>query len=80
MPQSANVLEYVLKHYNTISYLPEIIMKENIHVKNKKIVLRYLKNDIDYMLYLVYKKQVEEEQKELLHEIRNFLIQEAISI
>ncbi len=80
LPQAANVLEYLLKHKNTISYLPEIIMKENIHVKNKEIVLRYLKNDIDYMLYLVYKKRVEEEQRELLHEIKTFLVQEAISI
>ena len=56
LPQSVNVLEYVLKHENTISYLPEFILKSNIHVQNGKLVVRYLEDDLACGFYVIYYK------------------------
>ncbi len=47
LPQSVSVLEYILQHDDTISYLPEFIAKNNLYVRDKKLVLRYLENDSD---------------------------------
>lgn len=56
LPQSVNVLEYVLQHENTISYLPEFILKSNIHVQNGKLVVCYLEDDLACGLYVIYYK------------------------
>lgn len=50
LPQSVNVLDYILQHENTVSYLPEIIIKNNVHVKNGRLVMRYGEEDAGYIL------------------------------
>ncbi len=62
LPQSVNVLEYVLQHENTISYLPEFILRSNMHVKNGKIVIGYLEQDLECALYFVYPRVIAEQE------------------
>lgn len=72
LPQSVNVLDYILQHENTVSYLPEIIIKNNVHVKNGRLVMRYGEEDAGYILYLIYKKQNMEQNQKLIWEIEKY--------
>lgn len=73
LPQSVSVLEYILQHDDTISYLPEFIAKNNLYVRDKKLVLRYLENDSDSVFYLVYNQRMLQTSQKLIEEIKKFL-------
>lgn len=74
LPQSVNVLEYVLQHENAISYLPEFILRNNVHVQNGKIVMCYLEEDLECALYCVYHKKTV--HLELLKQFEAYFLQD----
>lgn len=60
IPESASTFDYILCHENTICWLPELILKNNIYVQNGTLTLHHLTENFQYMLYLVYDRfQVE---------------------
>lgn len=52
LPYSVDVLSFVLQHKEAITLLPEISLKNNIHVKTGKIVIHYLENAGNHGIYL----------------------------
>lgn len=54
LPETVNTIEYLLRHKDTFSYMPEIVLKHNYHVAQKHLCVRYLENDKPYWLCVLY--------------------------
>ncbi len=72
LPQTMDVLTYILQHQNTFSYMPEAILKRNHLVENKKIITRYLESDLNQYIYLLYRKENATKYRAIVHEIGRF--------
>lgn len=54
LPETVNTIEYLLRHKDTFSYMPEIVLKYNYHVVQNHLCVRYLENDTPYWLCVLY--------------------------
>lgn len=73
LPNTVNVLEYLMYHKDTISYMPELVLRNNYHVQNGDLCVRYLTDDVPYMMYLLYHKNGESYYRKCVEDIRAYL-------
>lgn len=71
LPQSINVFEYILKNANTVTYLPKVVVEENIHVKKGNLIIRDIGED-KHIFHLIYQKKATQEQKQIIKLIEKY--------
>ena len=72
LPETVNIMEYLLRHKDTFSYIPEMILKHNYYIAQKLLNVSYLSDDKPYWLCVAYHKNNDEIYAQTVEAVLNY--------